>query len=278
MMVPVVGCARVLAPVVLVASMASPSLAIAATCATIGSSKSPGSNVPTSITFVNRGADTRIVVWMGFDGKPNNFGALGPGQSKTVNTFVGHIWAVAYANGACAKVAAATARPSTVQMNDAVAGGGPRTTPVAPGNPVTPGGVSAAVRSAILSAHNARRTNYCVPKLTWSAQLAAGAQAWAARCNFAHSGAGTGENIAMGTNLGAGQAVALWFSEKANYNYASPGFSPNTGHFTQIVWKGSTQLGCGVAACPSGQFYVCRYMAPGNVAGQYPQNVLKPCK
>jgi len=117
-----------------------------------------------------------------------------------------------------------------------------------------------------------------VPQLTWSEPLAAGAQAWAARCNFAHSGAGPGENIAMGTNLGAAQAVALWFSEKGAYNYNAPGFSGNTGHFTQIVWKGSTQIGCGVAACPSGQFYVCRYMAPGNMAGQYPQNVLKPCK
>ena len=273
-MVQVLHRARMLAPLAIFATaLASPS-AFAVTCATIASARSPNSNVPAVLNFVNRGPDARIVAWVGFDGKPNNFGVVGPGQSKTVNTFAGHIWAVAYTNGACAKVKTATAGQATVQMNDSRAGV-PQPNPVGPTNS---GGLSAVTRSAILSAHNNSRAKYCVPKLTWSAQLEAGAQAWAARCNFAHSGAGTGENIAMGTNLGAGQAVALWFSEKANYNYASPGFSPNTGHFTQIVWKGSTQLGCGVAACPTGQFYVCRYMAPGNVSGQYPQNVLRPCK
>lgn len=272
-MVQALNLARALAPLAFVATtLASPS-AFAATCATISSVKSPRSNVPTVLNFVNRGPDARIIAWVGFDGKPNNFGVLAPGQSKTVNTFVGHTWAAAYLNGSCAKVFRAVAGQSTVQVNDARAG-----VPPPPVAPTTPGGLNAATRSAILSAHNNSRAKYCVPKLTWSAQLEAGAQAWAARCNFAHSGAGTGENIAMGTNLGAGQAVALWFSEKAAYNYNAPGFSGNTGHFTQIVWKGTTQIGCGVAACPTGQFYVCRYMAPGNVAGQYPQNVLRPCK
>jgi len=50
----------------------------------------------------------------------------------------------------------------------------------------------------------------------------------------------------------------------------------NTGHFTQVVWKGSQQLGCGVASCPAipgGTFYVCRYVPAGNVQGAFPNNV-----
>ena len=176
-MVQALNLARMLAPLAFVATtLASPS-ALAATCATISSVKSPRSNVPAVLNFVNRGPDAKIVVWIGFDGKPNNFGVLAPGQSKTVNTFVGHTWAAANLNGSCAKVFKAAAGQATVQMNDARAGV-PQPPPVAP---ITPGGLSAATRSAILSAHNNSRAKYCVPKLTWSAQLAAGAQAWAAR-------------------------------------------------------------------------------------------------
>ena len=43
------------------------------------------------------------------------------------------------------------------------------------------------------------------------------------------------------------------------------------GHFTQLVWKGSTQIGCGVASCGGQNFWVCRYSPPGNfnVSTQY---------
>lgn len=69
-----------------------------------------------------------------------------------------------------------------------------------------------------------------------------------------------------------------------NYNYSNPGFSAEPGHFTQVVWKNSTQLGCGAAQgvkTLNGRQYnafyvVCHYAPAGNVTGQFPENVLKP--
>jgi uncharacterized protein YkwD len=82
----------------------------------------------------------------------------------------------------------------------------------------------------------------------------------------------------------ANTAVQSWYYEVKAYNYNSPGFSSATGHFTQVVWKSSTQLGCGAArgtktmnGTKFNAFYVvCHYIPAGNVQGQFPANVLKP--
>jgi uncharacterized protein YkwD len=126
------------------------------------------------------------------------------------------------------------------------------------------------------------------------------AQSWAKQMAttgvFAHSSAsqrnGAGENLyvyyttaaAIATDTLANSAVKSWYDEVAKYNYANPGFAASTGHFTQVVWKGSTQLGCGEAqgtktlqGTKYKAFYVvCHYASPGNVIGQFPANVLKP--
>jgi hypothetical protein len=58
------------------------------------------------------------------------------------------------------------------------------------------------------------------------------------------------------------------------YDYASGSYSSATGHATQLLWRASTQLGCGWAAgC---QLLVCRYSPPGNVLGEFAQNVMPP--
>lgn len=133
-----------------------------------------------------------------------------------------------------------------------------------------------------LDEHNLLRAKHCAPALTWSAELAAGAQAWADACQFDHSKANGayGENLSAGTNQTAIGAVDSWYSEIKNYDFAAPGTSQGTGHFTQVVWKGSTQLGCGMARCGNifsdfggAFFYVCRYAPAGNMAGEYEQNV-----
>jgi hypothetical protein len=85
------------------------------------------------------------------------------------------------------------------------------------------------------------------------------------------------------TNLG-NMAVKSWYDEVSKYDYNNPGFSSATGHFTQVVWKSSTQLGCGAArgvktlnGTNYNAFYVvCHYSPAGNVQGQFPANVLKP--
>ena len=37
-----------------------------------------------------------------------------------------------------------------------------------------------------------------------------------------------------------------WYNEISMYNYNSPGYSSTTGHFTQVIWKDSVQLGIGI--------------------------------
>ncbi|MBD2561391.1 MULTISPECIES: CAP family protein [Nostoc] len=156
----------------------------------------------------------------------------------------------------------------------------------------------AAMRSAAVSKHNTYRATHRSPNITIDNSLNTSAQAWAE--NIASSGQfehstnrnNVGENIYASyttestldpTTLGNG-AVEDWYSEIKDYKYENPGFSSETGHFTQVVWKGSTKLGCGAAqgtATIEGNKYnafyvVCQYAPAGNVQGQFPDNVLKP--
>ena len=58
------------------------------------------------------------------------------------------------------------------------------------------------------------------------------------------------------------------------YDFSRPGFDLKTGHFTQVVWKDTRQLGCGVAMCDGGEIWVCNYSPPGNFVRSFRQNVL----
>lgn len=67
----------------------------------------------------------------------------------------------------------------------------------------------------------------------------------------------------------------MWYNEIEKYDFNRPGFSGETGHFTQVVWKDSKQLGVGYATANNG-FAVCvaNYFPAGNFEGQFPENVL----
>ena len=155
----------------------------------------------------------------------------------------------------------------------------------------------ATLRSSALSKHNTYRNTHQAPAMTASDSLNSGAQSWANQIAssgvFEHSKtSGVGENIyatyTTASSIDAGtlanEAVKSWYDEVENYNYDKPGFSDNTGHFTQVVWKGSTQVGCGAAqgtetieGTKYNAFYVvCQYTAPGNMSVAFPANVQKP--
>jgi uncharacterized protein YkwD len=142
--------------------------------------------------------------------------------------------------------------------------------------------ITTAEQQTILSLHNSYRAQHCVPPLTWSAELAAAAQRYAEKCWITHDSAKgkVSENLAWGGDRSADSAVDAWYKEIGDYNYNKPGFASATGHFTQMVWKGTKQIGCGVAKCYFGavRFWVCRYTPQGNWAGQFPQNVPQRCK
>jgi hypothetical protein len=139
--------------------------------------------------------------------------------------------------------------------------------------------------AGITRLHNVVRAEIPVPPLVWDPQIAATAQAYAARCQWRHSGAaGLGENLAAFAPPGRQTAAAPvdgWAAEKADYNYAtnSCAAGKQCGHYTQMVWRTSTRVGCGVQICSQGspfegvtnwEIWVCNYAPPGNIVGQRP--------
>jgi uncharacterized protein YkwD len=134
----------------------------------------------------------------------------------------------------------------------------------------------------MLALHNAKRRAHCAPDLIWSSGLAAAAQSWANRCELTHAprsvNPNQGENLARGPGK-LGEAAFLfggWYDEVRQYNFAAPGFQKGTGHFTQIVWRGTREVGCAVASCNERKYWVCRYSPQGNIAnpGYFEKNVL----
>ncbi|MEP2275091.1 MAG: pathogenesis-related family 1 protein [Reichenbachiella sp.] len=135
-----------------------------------------------------------------------------------------------------------------------------------------------AVIQEILVAHNSYRSDVGISNITWSEEIATSAQAWAdelaSNCEFKHSGGEYGENIWAGTE-GAFEptdVVNSWGSEITDYNYESNtcATDKDCGHYTQIVWKNTTQVGCGVATCDGLDIWVCQYDPPGNFIGEQP--------
>ncbi|KAJ7783468.1 PR-1-like protein [Mycena maculata] len=139
---------------------------------------------------------------------------------------------------------------------------------------------SSADVQAYLQAHNSVRSQHGAVPVTWSNDAASKAQFWANKCTNTHSG-GTlgpfGENLAAGTgSFGIAQAVGAWAAEVSEYNANDPVPS----HFTQMVWKATTEIGCAVATCNgifagfgAAQYYVCEYSVQGNVIGDFAANV-----
>jgi hypothetical protein len=149
------------------------------------------------------------------------------------------------------------------------------------------GGGSAAFELEVLTAHNLVRRNAApapvppLPALTWSPAAAAVAQAWAGRCTYAHNtGRGDlGENIFASTAAAtASDAVVSWASEAPLYDLATNSCRGVCGHYTQLVWRATTSVGCASARCGTNSPFgggswtlvVCDYAPPGNVVGEKP--------
>ena len=138
------------------------------------------------------------------------------------------------------------------------------------------------LQNTILNTHNQERAAVGVGPLTWSDSIAASAQNWADNLlstgNLVHStGTGYGENLASGGGPSYATVEVLqqsWVDEKNSYVPGTPG----TNHYTQMVDQRSTEVGCGFASGPGGEFaqyggtnvLVCQYNPPGNFNFQPP--------
>ena len=129
----------------------------------------------------------------------------------------------------------------------------------------------------MLAAHNAVRARVGMPPLAWSDRLAARSQDWAdtllARRQFIHRpNSAYGENLfeITGATASPAQVVKVWAAESRNYDYTSNKCSGLCGHYTQIVWGDTKELGCAVARGGGREVWVCNYDPPGNWVGRRP--------
>jgi len=143
--------------------------------------------------------------------------------------------------------------------------------------------------TALLDAHNQARAdeNAGLSSLRWNCDLAAVAQEWADTGSFRHSPSDwrtgryeawanedvwwIGENLYWysAPNGDPVDAVTLWVEERSLYNYQRNSCPGVCGHYTQVVWEETTDVGCGVY--DRGEtIVVCHYLPGGNVNGARP--------
>ncbi len=131
----------------------------------------------------------------------------------------------------------------------------------------------------LINTHNKWRKEVGVPTLTWSDDLSKIAEKWAKElkkqgCAFKHSKYQYGENLFTGTTgyYNAEYVVNAWGSEKEFYSYKKNKCDKGKmcGHYTQMVWKNTTKVGCAKIICGGMETWVCEYDPPGNYVGKKP--------
>ncbi|KAI1699819.1 cysteine-rich secretory protein family domain-containing protein [Ditylenchus destructor] len=118
--------------------------------------------------------------------------------------------------------------------------------------------------------------------LTVNPQIEATAQNWANGCVFKHSTSeqrnGAGENIyamfaQINNTYALKDAADQWWAELAQHGFKSQDqvftqadFDATIGHWSQMAWENTREIGCGVAQCPEQgmTMVVCNYYPPGN--------------
>ena len=155
--------------------------------------------------------------------------------------------------------------------------------------------------TAITKAHNDLRKKYASPALKYSKALEKVAKKWASKlqadgCDMVHSHGKvgeTGENLFWASAYKTANAkdpkgkwiwhsklkkvkeqevVQAWYDEVQWYDYETNSCEEGQmcGHYTQVIWNTTTELGCAAMACDDrSQVWVCEYSPPGNMSVQH---------
>lgn len=151
---------------------------------------------------------------------------------------------------------------------------------------------SAAPWSAVTALITSLRAVHGAPPLVYDPSIAAVSSAYAARLLRNGGGLVHSQNPSYGENLASfggytndpaalmAAAVRAWYNEYKQYDYGNPGFTPQTGHFTCLVWRSSTRYGIGVAYDEATRtaVVVMNTAPPGNLdtPAAFRANVLPP--
>uniref|UniRef100_A0A5K3FBL7 SCP domain-containing protein n=1 Tax=Mesocestoides corti TaxID=53468 RepID=A0A5K3FBL7_MESCO len=156
-----------------------------------------------------------------------------------------------------------------------------------------------AERRAILEYHTQVRENVQPPAsnmelINYSIKLERLAMEWAAQCRWEHPDPnyytqykGIGQNLALksGPKQSFPQMATIWYNEVFNYTYHSRRCSSVCGHYTQMVWATTTEIGCAMQRCdslrpewtPPVYLMACQYAPGGNYIGEWPYKAGRPC-
>src|SRR5258708_3683246 len=82
-----------------------------------------------------------------------------------------------------------------------------------------------------------------------------------------------GENLfdINGAAASSAEVVNTWASESRNYDYSSNRCRGMCGHYTQIIWGDTKEVGCAVARGGGREVWGCNYDPPGNWARKRPE-------
>uniref|UniRef100_A0A8C5XWS2 SCP domain-containing protein n=1 Tax=Microcebus murinus TaxID=30608 RepID=A0A8C5XWS2_MICMU len=168
-------------------------------------------------------------------------------------------------------------------------------------SPVIPSIADPHFIDSCLRAHNQWRGRVEPPAadmkfMSWDAGLAKMAKAWANKCIFQHNSCldqsygcyaafeYVGENIWLGGTriFTPNAAITSWYNETEFYDFDSLSCSKVCGHYTQLVWAKSSNVGCAATMCPnlggpSTAIFVCNYGPAGNFANMPPYTRGEPC-
>ncbi|CAF0857943.1 unnamed protein product [Adineta steineri] len=137
-----------------------------------------------------------------------------------------------------------------------------------------------------LQVHNELRRRHGVESLRLNNDLTKLAQQWANHLastgTLVHSktkyrNVNVGENLrCQSWSITGKEMTQSWYNECNKYDYRNPSYQPGTGHFTQVIWKDSQEVGFAQAQGTSMIYAVAMYYPPGNYVGDFDRNVFPP--